>query len=636
MFRFPFTILAVFLGFFHTQAQICPSSPQAGFSTAINNLSVTFADQSAAAASWYWEFGNGPTANPTHLYGTPGTYTVCQIVSNACGADTLCQTITVDCPEPVAGFSTSAQDLTVSFFGASTLTQFVAWNFGDGNGVYTSDPVHTYPAPGSYTACLVAFNDCGMDTFCTTVSVNCALPTAGFTTATQFFATLFSDASQDADSVFWDFGDGITATGRFPSHIYMPGNYTACQIAINACGADTLCQQVLAPCPLPVVDFSATSNGLSATFTHLSQGGDTLIWSFGDGSTSSQPNPVHSYAAGGIYYACLTVSNGCGSVSFCDTVSIVPDCDLEVALTSQNPSCGLPNGAVSADVSGSAFPYTFAWSNGETTRTIASMPAGTYRLTVWDAAGCEARDSVVLHNTSLPPQIDLGEARAYCGGAWLDAGAAGTHFLWQDGSTSPVYQVQQSGIYRVEVRNAAGCTSRDSVAIQIDTAPLAGFAYQASGLVATFFNGANYGASYHWDLGDGNSSDQFQPVHTYSAAGSYLVTLIVENTCGSDTIANTVHVAVTSLQTPAGSLQVSVFPNPSHGQFVAELNGALGEWVHWEIASLSGRQLRAWQQMVTSDAHREPVELSDMAAGIYLLRVQVGNRRYIRKISILP
>jgi PKD repeat protein len=389
-------------------------------------------------------------------------------------------------------------------------------------------------------------------------------------------------------------------------------------------------------CTPPAAAFAVTSNGLEATFTDLSVDADDWSWDFGDGSSSSAYNPVHTYPAGGTYLVCLTVSNVCRDTSFCDTVTVVPGCDLGVALVGEDPTCNLPNGAVEASVSGGTFPYAFSWSNGQTSRTITHVSAGTYHVTVSDVAGCEVRDSVTIQSATLPAVIDLGEAISFCGGGFLDAGTStGIQFLWQDGSTNPVFQVQQSGTYWVEVVNAEGCVSRDSVAVRIDASPLAGFAYQAQGLEVSFFNASNQGAIYHWDLGDGNTSDQFQPVHTYAVSGNYLVTHIVTNACGSDTIANTVNVSLTAVEEGMAAGKVSVFPNPNSGQFVLQLNEAGGEEVSWAITDLQGRIVLESTQTLRNQAHQEVIDLTTQPTGMYLLRVQVGRKHAIQKITVI-
>jgi hypothetical protein len=58
---------------------------------------------------------------------------------------------------------------------------------------------------------------------------------------------------------------------------------------------------------------------------------------------------------------------------------------ISVSLYPVNPHCGLSNGSINATVSGGTAPYTYLWSNNETTEDIDSLPPGTYTITVTDA-----------------------------------------------------------------------------------------------------------------------------------------------------------------------------------------------------------------------------------------------------------
>lgn len=68
-------------------------------------------------------------------------------------------------------------------------------------------------------------------------------------------------------------------------------------------------------------NFSSTSSFLTHNFTNLSVGQDSVVWDFGDGSTSNDLNPVHTFPAEGKYQVCLTVFGPCGQDSICDSVT---------------------------------------------------------------------------------------------------------------------------------------------------------------------------------------------------------------------------------------------------------------------------------------------------------------------------
>lgn len=76
------------------------AAPVSAFAAAATDLVVDFTDQSTGTPdSWSWDFGDGNMStdqNPQHTYFTAGTYTVCLTVENACGSNTICQSVTVD------------------------------------------------------------------------------------------------------------------------------------------------------------------------------------------------------------------------------------------------------------------------------------------------------------------------------------------------------------------------------------------------------------------------------------------------------------------------------------------------------------------------------------------------------------
>jgi len=138
-------------------------------------LSVMFTDASTNADSWYWDFGDGNTdtvQNPSYIYGVEGTYTVCLATSNACGVDTNCQTLTINCPAPVAALqATVAIDgPQVSFSDSSTGATSWLWDFGDGNTDTTQNPLHTY-INGTFTVTLTVSNACGVDSVSESIQI---------------------------------------------------------------------------------------------------------------------------------------------------------------------------------------------------------------------------------------------------------------------------------------------------------------------------------------------------------------------------------------------------------------------------------------------------------------------------------
>lgn len=145
---------------------------------------TVFDNTSAGGASFQWDFGDGTTSSdeePTHLYNTPGDYTIKLIVidSNTCNIiDSSEFTITVS-GSPTAGFNYSPNppeiNTAVEFVNTSTGGTSYLWRFGDGDSLFTiqHDTIvrHFYNATGNFNTCLIVSNQYGCtDTVCTMIA----------------------------------------------------------------------------------------------------------------------------------------------------------------------------------------------------------------------------------------------------------------------------------------------------------------------------------------------------------------------------------------------------------------------------------------------------------------------------------
>ena len=150
----------------------CPTIA-ADFNYQVEDQKVTFTDQTSGAISWMWDFGDGYFSNlknPAHLYENQGIYTVCLVVNDSCGSDTLCQNIHV-CEMPQPHFYYTANTQMVSFRDSSTLPQLWFWDFGDGFYSDLKDPEHYFNEPGTYYVCEKVTNACNVQTFCDSVTI---------------------------------------------------------------------------------------------------------------------------------------------------------------------------------------------------------------------------------------------------------------------------------------------------------------------------------------------------------------------------------------------------------------------------------------------------------------------------------
>lgn len=356
----------------------CPK-PIANFSTVSNLFQVLFTETGyeQSGAIFQWDFGdgspNGTGSSPVHTYSSGGSYTICLTVFDTCGADTICKTISVNCPAPSANFSFTSNDLNVTFTDQSTGAgiQTWTWFFGDGKSSNLQNPTHSYGFGGTYLACLVVTDSCASDTACKSVTTSCDPPNSGFSFTTNSLTAFFTDTSSGKGIIFWSwaFGDGSASNSPSPTHIYTsPGTYYVCLTVLDSCGQDSFCRNVfVSGCPNPVAGFSHTVNYLDFTGTDASfpTGQATYTWDFGDGNTDTAKDAQHTYGAKGTYTVCHSVSDSCGSSQACKTIVVDSTIDRQPSMSDfqvqlyPNPTSGNINFVLLGGEAGNALIRVF-------------------------------------------------------------------------------------------------------------------------------------------------------------------------------------------------------------------------------------------------------------------------------------
>jgi PKD repeat protein len=555
---------------FCQQVTLSCAAPVSGFTTQSNGLSINLIDQSTGGATaWSWSFGNGSTAstqNPSFTYPQPGTYTVCLIASSACGVgQEFCQNVTVSCAPPTAGFSGQSNGLTLQLSDQSTggVTAW-SWSFGNGGTSTQQNPSVTYSQPGTYTVCLTSFSVCGASIpFCQQIAVNCAVPTGNFSTQINGLTVNLLDMSTGGPTQWsWIFGNGSTSIQQNPSVTYaQPGTYTICLVASSICGDATIvCRNVTVNCAAPVANFDAQTNGLSVTLTDQSVGGATQwSWSFGNGNTSTTQNPSVTFTQPGTYTICLTASSQCGpGMPYCQQITV---------------SCAPPVAAFTAQVNGlsvtlndqsSGGPALWSWTFGNNTSstnpnpTVTYTQPGTYNICLVVSSICGIGNSfcqqVSVTCAAPASQFSFQTNGLTVSLSDLSTGAP-TAWSWNfgNGATStqqnPVVTYQQPGDYIICLRASSICGMGAQTCIEVTvncTAPVSAFSTVVNDLQVSFTDQTS-GApgSWSWDFGDGSTSTQQNPNHSYSAPGAYQVCLTTTSICGTNTVCIPVTVSCT-------------------------------------------------------------------------------------------
>jgi len=249
--------------------------------------------------------------------------------------------------------------------------------------------------------------------------------------------------------------------------------------------------------------------------------------------TACPPNSTNYY---------LTVSDTAGCVSATDSVNIRVSncCAFSVNSNITMTSCNQSNGAIDLAVTPPGSNYTFQWGNGAQTQNISGIPAGIYSVTVTDVNTNCSLDTTYTVEENNSFTRETGFSPAHCGyndgSAYVvcSGGSGNFTYLW---NTTP--EITEStitnvtaGNYEVTVSDGV-CTYVLTVTIPDVPGPTADFsASPMTGVTPLTVNftytgtGAN---SYNWSFGDGNTSTQQNPSHTYIITGSYDVILIVSS-----------------------------------------------------------------------------------------------------------
>jgi hypothetical protein len=291
-------------------------------------------------------------------------------------------------------------------------------------------------------------------------------------------SNLFSEGTEDdADAfavdhsgkyayIFGDLGD-VTDTTIFGNDTLIYGNDVPFVARWNT--ADTSkCRLTLTTIIDSNISCPGDNNGKATADPSGGTAPYIYLWTGGGGTSASASNLM-----AGDYYVTVQDANGCAAKAL---ATIVEPYSLNVSINIlANVSCnGGSDGSVSATVYGGTGARTYSWSGGGGTNDVANnLTAGTYTLTVKDANGCTAIDSVTI---TQPASLSLAAntvANVSCNGgidgsvsSTVSGGMAPYTYSWTGGGgTNSSASNLTAGSYTVTVWDANGCTETASVSL---------------------------------------------------------------------------------------------------------------------------------------------------------------------------
>jgi PKD repeat protein len=303
------------------------------------NEPITFTDKTTNnPTSWKWDFGDAAETtlqNPTHAYQVKGIYTVSLATRNDNGRDTEIKKNYInvgmgpkaDFRPVIAMYQQYYVPLRVVFIDQSLSNPTSwTWDFGDGITSTEQNPAHLYAKAGTYTVALTVKNSFGQDTMtkkdCIVVGGGAAVDFSASPTVVGVgrYVTFTDLSANNPTAWVWDFGDGTTGSGANPDHAYVSvGTYDVTLTASNIGQSNSMTRnKYITVINIPRADFTTDKirggAPMTVQFTDKSSGAPvSWKWDFGDGGSSIEQNPKHTYSTLGTYTVSLTVSNKDGS-----------------------------------------------------------------------------------------------------------------------------------------------------------------------------------------------------------------------------------------------------------------------------------------------------------------------------------
>ncbi|HEV7333678.1 MAG TPA: PKD domain-containing protein [Flavisolibacter sp.] len=532
-----------------------------------------------------WHFGDSTTgtgATPVHTYSREGSYTVTLIVTNEGGcSDTLIKEnfITIQQPNlalqglPQSGCIPLTVTPTATLAPGQTITRY-AWNFGDGTTSTLVAPSHTYTQPGTYTISLVVTTAGG----CTdTVVMERAVrvgekPKAAFVNypliVCAFEMVAFTDKTTGpVDQWLWDFGGGMFSTEQHPIVPFSDtGWHTVTLISYSNTCADTIVIPNAVYVNPPASIFTPVNNcenRYTKYFRDESLGAKSWFWDFGDGTTSTEQAPTHTYARPGTYTVWQTVTNGTCTHSSPRVVRVIDE--KATLTTSDTILCRNQSATFTAQGITGGNIASWQWDFGDgshsadsatTSHAYAQTGAYTVTLTITDLLGCKSSYTVPV--TVYGPTANFETVNAasclqdnritFNETSVTDGQHPIVKRIWNygdnavDSTSAAPYQhsYTAAGTYQVSltVVDDYGCRASKSIPAAVLIAqPQAAFGVSDStsciGKNIKFTNtSAGIEPTYTWSFGDGNISTAVTPVHAYSKTGIYTIKLVATDKYG--------------------------------------------------------------------------------------------------------
>lgn len=560
-------------------------------------LEVVFSDESvssgAAIEEWIWGVGGSSgvieTSDPneviSNIYNTPDSYTVSLTIrdaNNCSNTITRSDLITVF-PDPEIDitidepFSCTVPH-TANFINnnpAANLTYI--WDFGNGE-TFTGPipPPVDYSEPGTYDVSVMAMDQ---STNCTTTEVFSNILQVGYLVEIDYSSTdncqgstfsFMDNSAEPADSVRWNFGDGNFSSEMNPQHIFGQGGCFMVSLIryTQGCPSEGQITECLLIESAPTAVFSNNNPAgctlpHTVTYTANTASDVTWSWNFGDGTTSTEQQPTHTYESYGVFPVQLRITNNNGCVNvYTDTIQVIETavqladddywgCTPFEFTLEENSATAVPINAWEWNIFDENDLLVFTSTEENPTHTLIDTGLYNVQLTVTNEDGCSSTgvfEGAVAIGHEVVPDFSATPLETCIDAvvSFTDMSSSNANFwIWDYGDgvvvedvQSPSHEYVDTGYFDVQLfAFHYGCFSEIRYEDLIHVNPPIGGAIierNCDDPYAISFLDRSFGVdSVFWDFGEENlttdTSTILSPTHVFADTGCYNVVHSVFN-----------------------------------------------------------------------------------------------------------
>lgn len=526
---------------------------------------------------------------------------------------------------PVANFSasdTSTCSANISFTDLSTNAPTTwLWDFGDGNTSNTQNPTHSYSTNGTYNIVLICSNAYGTDTLEMNnyISINSPTPPLAIDAERCSEGTLVIGANGSGEINWYDsqISTNVLDTGNLYTtpYLYNSAIYYAENVVLG-----------------PILSGGNSENNSNGSFyTSAAQHG-IFFDCYNDITLLSVE--VNASDTG---LRTIELQNSTGTIIDQRTIDIPAgtsriELDFNIPAGTNYKLAGPLSPNLYRNNANCNYPYNIG-SYVSILQSDASTPLSYYYYFYnWEITTekCISARTSVNANILLPSNITItaNGSTSICSGdtVTLTAPIGATSYIWYpNNETTQSINVSNAGNYYVNYIVDSCSAVSNTININIsNNNPIANFSYTSSGSLVNFNNLSQFGNSYYWDFGDGNNSTSINPSNTYLNNGTYTVVLIVTNSCGSDTISQTINVTSVGVE-DIKNMEISLFPNPAKNYLLIKSNSS--DIISYEIIDVFGKIIKNNFESKSSFN----IKINDIAKGVYFIKLKTENEIIIKK-----